>query len=121
MTMAQWMFHFREIQKFQQKRDEELYTFAESLFTIIERAGTLSHPEMKLDKILQSISERDAKKNASQNEDIAKSMSDYVNSISEIFPETLSLKVEPKKETQVKKARIDKKRGIIIPLDGGEI
>ena len=84
MTLAQWVFHYRECIRAEQKRMKE----QDMVLDRIELYNLYSHPKTNLRNILQGIEQRRLQKSAP---DIQKELEADYELAKQILPESLSI------------------------------
>lgn len=109
MTPIQWIFHYKEIQRQKQQEMDEKSTIIHLLTKSMTMSGILSHPDIDLKKAIANI--QSDGKNA---EESAAEAISYINEHKDVFPDTITVNVEPKQKESVIQGRIDKELGIVI-------
>lgn len=110
MTDIQWYFHYKEIMKNKEEKDEMFL----SLLKVIKMAGIFGNSKIDIEPILNKM-KMEAEGYQSLDE-MAESAMEYVKNNKSAFPETIMLNLDiEEKKSNVPKGRIDKtNKGITI-------
>lgn len=109
LTPVQWAFHYYEIKKHKQEEAEIQFSQIKAITKAISLAGVLSHPNINLEHVISSL--QSDGKNA---EESAEEAMKYIEEHKEVFPDKITVKLEPKEQAVVAQGRIDRELGIII-------
>lgn len=113
MTPPQWLFHYHEVKKQKDKKDEMYLSLFNVLLKVIEKSAIMSHPNIDLKKVVDYLIDKYASDDEKLTPEEAES---FVEEMKNIFPETIQASTNAaKSKVAFKKAKVDKKLGIIIP------
>ena len=110
MTEIQWYFHYIEIMREKEKKEDKELETLKALLDTIKMAGVFSHPRINVEEILNNL-----KSDGKSQDEVIKDAVEYVENNKEQFPEVITVKLEKINKTNTPKGKINKKLGIIIP------
>ena len=87
MSVAQWVFHYRECVRAEQKKAKE----QKAILGVLEAYSMYSHPKIDLQKMLQNIEQRRLRENAP---DMQKELEADYELAKQMMPEVLNVVLE---------------------------